>query len=126
MHLGAFGMQIEILDESRAFNGRQDQTRLIIASFHFISIETTINRVHILVKQTRAIDVEMEAINKEVAVDDVAEEEEEFLDAAATAAAADREGKAIRSKRGLQFTGIDELMVCKAYIKASEDAIQPW
>jgi len=119
----ASGMQIKILDESRTFNGRQDQTRLIIASFHFISIETTINRIHILVKQTRAIDVEMEAINQEVAVDDVAEEEEEFLDAAATTAAADREGKANCSKHGPQFTSIEELMVCKAYIKASEDVI---
>ena len=58
-----------------------------------------------------------------MAVDDVAEEEDEFLDAAATAATAEREGKANHSKCRPQFTAVGELMVCKAYIKASEDAI---
>jgi len=63
----------------------------------------------------------MEA-SREVILDEGAEEEDEILDA--SAAAADRENlKANHSKRGPQFTTIEELMVCKAYIKASEDSI---
>jgi len=65
----------------------------------------------------------MDAINQEVIVDEAAEEDDEFLDASAAAATANKDIKANCSKHGLQFTAIEELMVCKAYIKASEDAI---
>jgi len=62
----------------------------------------------------------MEAINLNIS-DEVADDEGgERLDASA---AAETGRKTSRSKRGPQFTAMEELMVCKAFIKASKDSI---
>ena len=50
-----------------------------------------------------------------------AEDEEECVEVSAAAAERDCRGGCI--KHGLQFMAMEELMVCKAYIKASEDLI---
>jgi len=62
-----------------------------------------------------------EAMNNNGEAFDEVEDDDECLEGSAAAAA--QKGKANRSKRGPQFTAMEELMVCKAYIKASEDSI---
>jgi len=50
-----------------------------------------------------------------------AEDEEECVEVSATVA--EKDHRVGHVKRGLQFMAIKELMICKAYIKASEDSI---
>jgi len=65
----------------------------------------------------------MEVVNKNrKALDEVEEDDECGFDSS-TAAAAKEHGKANCSKHELQFTAMEESMVCKAYIKASENSI---
>ncbi len=61
----------------------------------------------------------MEAANPNV-LDEAADDEEECLDASA---APEKDCKAGHCKLGPQFTAMEAWMVCKAYIKASEDSI---
>ncbi len=62
----------------------------------------------------------MKTIHPEV-FDRAADDDDECLDA--SAAAEKNCSKANCSKCGPQFTAMEELMVCKAYIKTSEDSI---
>jgi len=61
--------------------------------------------------------------NNREALDEVEDDDECGFDGCSAAAAEKEHGKVNCSKRGLQFTVMEELMVCKAYIKASEDSI---
>jgi len=62
----------------------------------------------------------MEASSK--AINEV-EDEEECVEVSAAAAAETKDCKGSWSKCSPQFTAMEELMVCKAYIKAFEDSI---
>jgi len=61
----------------------------------------------------------MEASPKSI---DEAEDEEECVEASSSAADKDCKGS-WNNKCSLQFTAMEELMICKAYIKASKDSI---